>query len=166
VGRFRKHNLSSPRIGWASRLAIFAAASTLASSVAASDSDIVEEIVVTGTRIPTPVDQLPSASTVITSEEIQTRQSASVTDLLRDTEGVHISQPGGRGGVPSLFLRGAEPNFVVVLIDGIRVNDPNNTRGGSYDFSTVTTGEIERVEIVQGPQSSVYGSTPSLAWST
>lgn len=95
---------------------------------------------------------------MITADEIATRRSVSVIDLLRDVEGVHVSQPGGRSGVPSLFLRGAEPNFTVVLIDGVRVNDPNNTRGGSYDFSSITIDEIERVEIVRGPQSSVYGS--------
>lgn len=124
----------------------------------AAETASIEEVVITGTRMETPADKLPSSLTILDAESIESRGAAGVVDLLRGVEGVHVSQPGGRGGVASLFLRGAEPNFTTVLIDGIRVNDPNNTRGGSYDFSTVTVDEIERVEIVRGPQSSVYGS--------
>ncbi|HSG05175.1 MAG TPA: TonB-dependent receptor, partial [Nitrospiria bacterium] len=62
------------------------------------------------------------------------------------------------GGVSSVYIRGADPNHTVVIIDGIKVNDPMNSRGGSFDFSTLNTDSIERIEVVRGPLSSVYGS--------
>jgi outer membrane cobalamin receptor len=80
-----------------------------------------------------------------------------VLDLLRGVPGVQVVQPGA-GGVPQLFLRGGEPNFTVFLLDGIKVNDPNNTRGGSFDLSSLNLADVGRVEIVRGPQSSIYGS--------
>ncbi|HZD51569.1 MAG TPA: TonB-dependent receptor, partial [Woeseiaceae bacterium] len=83
---------------------------------------------------------------------------SSVLDVLRGVPGLQVTQPGGRGGVASVFIRGGEPNFTMVLLDGVRVNDPNNTRGGSFDFSTLSVGDIERIEIVRGPQSAIYGS--------
>ncbi|MCB1686652.1 MAG: TonB-dependent receptor, partial [Pseudomonadales bacterium] len=72
--------------------------------------------------------------------------------------GLQVTENGGRGGISSVYLRGAEANFTVVLIDGMRVNDPNNTRGGSFDFSTINLAEVERIEIVRGALSSVYGA--------
>ena len=71
--------------------------------------------------------------------------------------GVHIDQVGGRGGTGSLYLRGADPNYTLVLVDGVRVNDPTNARGGSFDFSTFDIADVERVEIARGPYSAVYG---------
>ena len=64
---------------------------------------------------------------------------------------------GGRGGTGSLYLRGADPNYTLVLVDGVRVNDPTNARGGSFDFSTFDVADVERVEIARGPYSAVYG---------
>ena len=77
--------------------------------------------------------------------------------MLRRVAGVHIDQVGGRGGTGSLYLRGADPNYTLVLVDGVRVNDPTNARGGSFDFSTFDVADIERVEIARGPYSAVYG---------
>lgn len=118
----------------------------------------IETLVVTGTRLPSSAEQAPRHTTVITRNEVDRRRDASVIDLLRSIAGVQVTQTGGRGGVSSVFVRGAEPNFTVVLIDGVKVNDPNNTRGGSFDFSTLNVAEIERVELVRGPQSAIYGS--------
>jgi iron complex outermembrane receptor protein/vitamin B12 transporter len=95
---------------------------------------------------------------VIDATEITARNDSNALDLLSDIPGVHVNLPGGRGNIGELFIRGGEPNFTFVLIDGVRVNDPTNTRGGSFDFSTLNIDDIERVEIIRGPSSSVYGS--------
>ena len=96
--------------------------------------------------------------TLIDEAQIAARNPASLPDLLGEQTGLHVSQPGGGGGVTSLFIRGGEPNFATVLIDGVKMNDPNNTRGGSFDISSFNIGDVERVEIVRGPQSAIYGS--------
>ena len=131
-------------------------------SVSAQTTDVpardLDTLVVTGTRLKDDLSRVPNSTTVIDLATIEARRDASVVDLLRSVPGVQITQYGGRGGLTSLFVRGSEPNFTVVMIDGIKVNDPNNTRGGSFDFSTLHVNDIERIEIVRGPQSSIYGS--------
>lgn len=116
-----------------------------------------EEIIVTGTRLAADAGQMPGASTVISRAEIEARGDAGVPDLLRAVPGIQLVQPGA-GSVPQLFIRGGEPNFTVFMLDGIEVNDPNNTRGGSFNLAALNLAEIERIEIVRGPQSSIYGS--------
>ncbi|MBM4196253.1 MAG: TonB-dependent receptor [Gammaproteobacteria bacterium] len=115
------------------------------------------EIVVTGTRLAIPVGAEPAGVTVFDRRDIEATGETALPELLRRVSGVQVVQPGA-GGVTQLFMRGSEPNFVIVLIDGVRVNDPNNTRGGSFDFAAVNLDDIERIEIVRGPQSSIYGS--------
>ncbi len=117
-----------------------------------------DPIVVTGELPPTPLSLTTSQVTVIHRDGIAARQADSVTDLLRQVAGLHIDQTGARGGVSSVYLRGADPSLTLVLIDGIKVNDLTNNRGGSFDFSTLNTDHIERIEIVPGPLSAVYGS--------
>jgi vitamin B12 transporter len=114
-----------------------------------------EAISVTGSRLP--VKTLPGSLDVIDAELIETWNNWSVTDLLRHISGVDISKPGGAGAA-ELFVRGAEANFATVLIDGVRVNNPANSRGGSYDFSIVDVGSVDRIEIIRGPVSAVYGA--------
>jgi outer membrane cobalamin receptor len=82
---------------------------------------------------------------------------AKLADILRRVAGIHIDSVGGRGGTGSLYLRGADPNYTLVLVDGVRVNDPTNARGGSFDFSALDVADVERVEIARGPYSAVYG---------
>ncbi len=113
---------------------------------------------VTATRIATPIGRVSSAVTVITREDIERLNPATMTDVLRQVPGLHIDQVGGPGGISSVYLRGGDPNFVLVLIDGIQVNDPTNSRGGSYSFSDLDVESVDRVEIVRGPASAVYGS--------
>ena len=115
-------------------------------------------IVVTGTIAPTQLSRTSASVTVISREQIAAQEERSVTELLRQVPGLHIDQPGARASVSSVYLRGGDPNFTVVLIDGVKVNDPTNSRGGSFDFSTLSTDAIERIEIVRGPLSAVYGS--------
>jgi outer membrane cobalamin receptor len=139
-------------MGWAMGMALGAA-----TAVQAADTGL-EEVIVTGTRIYDAPEHLPFATTVVDRAAIEARNDVSMVDLLRSLPGVQVTQPGGGGGVASVFLRGGEPNFTVVFVDGVKVNDPNNTRGGSFDFATLTLGDVERVELVRGPQSAVYGS--------
>jgi len=117
-----------------------------------------ESIIVTGTRLYGTVSDTASNVTVITAKDIELRHASSAVELLRTLPGVFIQQPGGRGSVASIFIRGSKPNFTVVLIDGVRVNDQTNTRGGSFDFSTLSLDSIDRIEIVRGPESAIYGS--------
>jgi len=117
-----------------------------------------EPMVITATLTPTPLSRTTASVTVISREQIAAQKAASVTELLRQIPGVHIDQPGARGSISSVYLRGGDPSFTQVLIDGIKVNDPTNNRGGSFDFSTLNTDHIERIEIVRGPLSAVHGS--------
>jgi len=121
-------------------------------------AESLDPVVVTGTSLPRTLSQSTASVTVITREEIEARQADSVSELLRQVPGVYTDQPGSRGGVSSVYIRGGDPNFTLVLIDGVKVNDPTNSRGGSFDFSTLSTDNIERIEIVRDPMSSFYGS--------
>jgi vitamin B12 transporter len=120
--------------------------------------EAVDNIVVTGVRTTDTLEEVPNVTTVIRLEEIEARNKVSVADLLRNTPGIHVTQPSGQGGVARIFMRGGDQNLTMVLMDGIRVNDPVDSRGSAFDFSTVNMSDIERVEIVRGPQSAVYGS--------
>lgn len=91
----------------------------------AGDQSVPREVlIVTGVRVPTAIAELASNGSVIDRERIATDNPTSITDVLRRLDGVHLTQPGGRGGVASLFVRGAEANFMPVFIDGVQVNDP------------------------------------------
>ncbi|MBA2587330.1 MAG: TonB-dependent receptor [Alphaproteobacteria bacterium] len=115
-----------------------------------------ENVIVTATRLS--AQDAGSNVSVIDAATIAAHDPSSVVDLLRDLPGVFVQQSGGRGSVVSVFTRGAKPNFTLVLLDGVKANDPTNTRGGSYDFSTLDLNDIERIEFVRGPASAVYGS--------
>src|SRR5712691_6352762 len=135
------------------------AADTLGQGRAPTEKALeLEPVVVTATVAPTPLGRTTAPVTVISREQIEAQQATSVTELLRQVPGVHIDQAGGRGGISSVYVRGSDPNFTVVLLDGVKVNDPTNSRGGSFDFSTLSTDNIERIEIVRGPLSAIYGS--------
>ena len=131
---------------------------TSAPAIADDGAAPIDVVVVAGSRVSDLLADLSNSTTVIGLADIEAQNPSNVLDLLRHTPGVQVTQPGGRGGVASVFIRGGEPNFTMVLLDGIRLNDPNNTRGGSFDFSTLNVDDIERIEIVRGPQSSIYGS--------
>jgi outer membrane cobalamin receptor len=140
-------------------LALAATITVFAAPAAAQEpEDDVDKIVVTGTRATNLLNEVPFAATVINLEEIEARNKQSVADLLRNLPGVHVIQPSGQGGTARIYLRGADLEMTMVLLDGVRVNDPNDSRGSAFDFSTINMNDVERIEIVRGPQSAVYGS--------
>jgi vitamin B12 transporter len=116
-----------------------------------------DDLVVTATRLPTPRGQVASSVTVITAADIQRRQFRSVSDALRSVPGVHVVRSGGPGQQTSVFMRGSNSNHTLVLIDGIEVSDPSSP-AGAVDFSSLLLDNIERIEVVRGPQSTLYGS--------
>lgn len=114
-------------------------------------------IVATADRQPEPITRTGSAISVVTGEQIRTFSPTSVVDALRNVPGLDVTENGGPGGTAQIRLRGANTGQTLVLIDGIRVNDPSNA-SGDFDFSTLLPSAIERVEVLRGPQSALYGS--------
>jgi vitamin B12 transporter len=112
-------------------------------------------VIVTATRIPTPPEDVGSAVTVISRDQIEESQARSVTELLRDVPGVSVVQSGRPGGQTSVFLRGVNSNQTLFMIDGARINNPLN---GLVTLANLTPDQIERIEIVRGPQSTLYGA--------
>jgi len=123
---------------------------------AQSPVDPLDQIIVTGSRAALPLKDLGSAVTVLTRDDIERQQSRYVTDLLRAVPGFAVSHSGVAGSQTQVRVRGSEANQVLVLIDGIRANDP--TAGDEFRWEFLTTDNIERIEIVRGPQSSLWGS--------
>lgn len=115
-----------------------------------------EGIVVSATRIETPINEIGSSITLIPAEEIERKQERTLPDVLRAVPGLNVVQTGGPGGKTSLFTRGTNSNHTKVLIDGIDANDPS--QDGVFDFGQVLTSDIAQVEVLRGPQSSLYGS--------
>ena len=116
-----------------------------------------EEISVTANLEDTPMEEVASSVTIITREEIEKKKAVTVLELLRDVPGVDVVQNGGPGQVGSVMIRGANSEYTMVLIDGVRVNDPMSP-GGGFDFGNLPVNNIERIEILRGPQSTLYGS--------
>lgn len=115
------------------------------------------QIVVTANRAETPVSKVGLSVSVITADDITRLQTPGVTELLRTVPGLTGTRSGGIGTLSSVFVRGASSDHTVALIDGVKINDPSSTAGG-FDFGRLMTGTIERVEVVRGPQSVLWGS--------
>jgi vitamin B12 transporter len=115
------------------------------------------DVSVSPTGIAEPVDQIGSSVTVITSKEIQAHQRRTLPDVLKSVPGLNVVQSNGPGGQTSVFMRGTNSNHTKVLIDGIDVSDPSNPNR-SFDFGQMLTSDIERVEVLRGPQSGLYGA--------
>lgn len=112
------------------------------------------ELVVTATRLPMPLAATTAAVTVISGDELRSHGIATVSDALRTVNGSAVVETGPLGSATSLFLRGGESNMVRVLLDGVPLNAP----GGAVDLSNLSTADVERIEIVRGPASVLYGS--------
>lgn len=111
-------------------------------------------VVVTATRVPLPREALPTPVTVLTGGELRERGVRTVAEALRHVPGATVVRAGSPGAQTSLFLRGGESDYVKVLVDGVPVNDP----GGAFDFADLSTHHVERIEVVRGPVSVLYGS--------
>jgi vitamin B12 transporter len=114
-------------------------------------------VVVSPTAIATPANEVASSVTVITSQELEQRQLRSAPDAISAVPGLNIVQSGSPGGQTSIFLRGTNSNHTKFLIDGIDVSDPSNPNR-SFDLGQLLTGDIERIEVLRGPQSGLYGA--------
>jgi vitamin B12 transporter len=117
----------------------------------------IPETVVTATRIPTPQERVPAAVTVLTRQEIEERGYRTLAEALQSVPGLRLVQTGGFGQQASAFIRGAASRHVLVLLDGVPVNDPSEPNG-AFNFGNELLGDIERIEVVRGPASALYGS--------
>ncbi len=116
-----------------------------------------DEIIVSANRVETPAMELANSITIITAKQIKELHKNSIIDILKDAPGLSVIESGSHGSLTSVFLRGAASQHLLVLINGIKVNDPTSPSGG-FDFSNISPDEIQRIEIIRGPQSTLYGS--------
>jgi vitamin B12 transporter len=115
-----------------------------------------EEIVVSATRIETPEDESPATIEVIRATDFEVKQTHRVADALREVPGLSVVQSGSPGALTSVFTRGLRSQHTQVLLDGVPVNQGLQ---GAFNFGDLTTDNIDRIEIVRGPQSTLYGPT-------
>ena len=134
----------------------FFAISSINAQESQKDAIEIEEILVSASLIPIVASRSANAITVIDSEQIKLRAAQSVSDLLRDVPGLAVSSYGALGSLTSIRARGSESNHLVVLIDGVEVNDPSQS--DMLNWGTLSAADIERIEIIRGPQSSLRGS--------
>ena len=146
-----------------SRFKILLLASALATPALAQQTSAPDataaanEIVVTAVRTPTPVNQVASSITVLDKAAIDASQQFTVSDLITRTPGVTASRTGGFGTTTGVRIRGAESDQTVVVIDGVKLNDPS-APGGGYDFGDLFIGDAAQIEVLRGPQSTLWGS--------
>jgi vitamin B12 transporter len=114
--------------------------------------------VVTATRIPSPVESVAAGVTVIDRQTIETHGYNTLNDALANVPGLHVSQSGGPGGQTSIFIRGTEGRHVLVLRDGMPINDAADVNGAYTLFSGDTLADVERIEVIRGPMAALYGS--------
>jgi vitamin B12 transporter len=124
---------------------------------AAQQAALQHTVVVTATRLETPAREVGSSVTVVAGTEIERSRQPVLLDALRTVPGLALLQNGGPGSAASAFVRGANSEHVLVLLDGVEVNDPMNP-SRSFDLAHMAAGRIERVEVLRGPQSPLYGS--------
>jgi vitamin B12 transporter len=146
--------ISTQGLGW--KLVIVAGSMVLPLAAQAADISANKEIIVTGSRIAQTVDESLSPVTVITREAIEEKQPKDIQDLVRDLPGISMVNSGGLGKSTTISLRGSENNHVLVLIDGARVGSATS---GQVSLQHIPVDQIERIEIVRGPRSHLYGSS-------
>lgn len=125
-----------------------------AQTSSAEDTKKFQEVVVTATKVPTLLEQLGTSVEVITREDIEQSRAADAIDILRKVPGLILPQSGSRGSTTSLFVRGGESDHNLIMIDGVQINQS----AGAFDLSNLTTENIERIEIIKGAHSAIYGS--------
>ena len=115
------------------------------------------EVVVTANRSAQPIEKVGASVTVLTQAVIERSQATTAVELLAQTPGVNFTRNGGPGTSTSLNIRGAETQHTVVLIDGVKLNDPSSTQGG-FNSGNLLVGDISRIEVLRGAQSTLWGS--------
>ena len=142
------------------RLLLISASALLAAATTARadgvESTTVGELIVTATRLETRIDDAPDAR-VITADDIAASQATFAGDILETIPGLSLSRNGDFGGVTYVRMRGASADKTLVLVDGVVQNDPSSPNGG-YDFSSLDLGDVQRIEVLSGPQGSLWGS--------
>jgi outer membrane cobalamin receptor len=123
-------------------------------SVGLAVSAVSETLVVSASQVEIPLSQASAAVSIITGAELRDRQLTTVADALRQIPGMTIARSGSTGALTSAFPRGGESNYTLVYIDDVQVN----AFGGGFDFAHLSTANIDRIEVVRGPQSALYGS--------
>lgn len=129
----------------------------IAVSAHADDTVIQQQLVVTATRVPTPVLDIPAGVSVIDRQTIEERGYNTLAEALSAIPGVRVSQSGGAGGIASVFVRGTNSDQVLVLIDGMPINDASDPNA-QFNFGVDTLGDVERIEVIRGPMAALYGS--------
>jgi len=138
------------RLEWPLALSLVAPA-----LAAAQEQKTMEPVVVTATKVETPSEQIGASISVVNGDDFQTYHYASVDETLRNVPGVEIRRSGSYGKTSSITIRGANANQVQVLVDGVRVKSPTL---GQVDLSDLSPDLIERIEIIRGAQSTLYGA--------
>lgn len=142
------------------RLLLISTSALLAVATTARADDVesttVGELIVTATRLETRIDDAPDAR-VITADDIAASQATFAGDILETIPGISLSRNGDFGGVTYVRMRGASADKTLVLVDGVVQNDPSSPNGG-FDFSSLDLGDVERIEVLSGPQGSLWGS--------
>ena len=109
-------------------------------------------------RVPLLESETAQGVTVISNREIKAHNATTLAEILQTVPGVQVDQQGGAGGLSSIYIRGSDPEHVLVLIDGVRMNDPLLSRGGAYDLSAIDPATVERIEVIRGAGSAIYGA--------
>lgn len=137
--------------------AALAAATPLHAQTAAPAQDAGDDIVVSASRIAQKRSETGQSITVVDKAELDRRQTQVLSDVLQTLPGISVARNGGPGGVTSVFIRGGDSSQTLVLVDGVRINDPSSP-SGAFDFSSILTGNIGSVEVLRGPNSVIWGS--------
>ncbi len=116
-----------------------------------------QTVAVTGTRLPQSASGLAQDITIIDQAQIQQANPGRLEDLLGRVTGAYVDQAGRAGGFSSMYMRGAENSHLLIMLDGVKLNDPTTTRGSAYDLSSIDVDTIDRIEVLRGPASAVYG---------
>ena len=135
---------------------LLAVAAALLFTASAQEAVAQDTVVVTATRMPVSIDDQPYTIKVLGEPEL--KASESLADALVGLPDVYVQMPGGRTGFSSLFLRGADPNFTSVLLEGVPLSSPTNSRGGAVNVAAIPAMALGGAELVAGPASTLYGS--------